>query len=66
MSSNKTYLGDGLYADFDSWQIVLTAEDGDRVTNKVFMEPEVATSFLRFIEKVWKKKITIVETEETS
>ena len=37
----KTYLGDGLYADFDGFQFVLTAEDGTRVLNRVYLEPSV-------------------------
>lgn len=41
MSADKGYLGDGLYADFDGFAIVLTSEDGVRVLNRVVIEPEV-------------------------
>jgi len=42
------YLGDGLYASFDGWQVVLRAprETGDHV---VAMEPEVIASLVNFL-----------------
>jgi hypothetical protein len=39
-----TYLGDGLYASFDGWQVELYASNGLEKTNSVFLEPEVSTS----------------------
>jgi len=47
-SDGKTYLGDGLYAAFDGWQYVLTAEDGIRVTNVVYLNPEVLAALNSF------------------
>ena len=41
MSATKEYLGDGLYVDYDGYQLVLTAEDGISITNRVFLEPQV-------------------------
>ena len=46
----KTYLGDGLYADYDGYQIVLTAENGLGVTNTVYLEPDVYTALVRYHE----------------
>jgi hypothetical protein len=45
---NETYLGDGLYASFDGWQICLRAprEDGD---HKVYLEPGTLGAFERFV-----------------
>ena len=48
---DESYLGDGLYATFDGWQIVLRAPraDGD---HRVALEPEVYTALLRFAERI--------------
>ena len=37
----KRYIGDGVYADFDGHNIVLTTENGEAVTNRVVLEPQV-------------------------
>ena len=37
----KVYLGDGCYAEFDGYGIVLTTENGIEVTNRIVLEPEV-------------------------
>ena len=51
MSAENTevYLGDGLYASYDGWQIKLRAprEDGD---HEVFLEPAVLREFERFVQ----------------
>lgn len=49
MSANKDYLGDGVYADYDGYQIALTAEDGTQVTNgPIFLEPAVLVALGRY------------------
>ena len=45
-----TYLGDGLYAAFDGWQIELYASNGIKKTNQVYLEPAVLGAFLRYID----------------
>lgn len=49
----ETYLGDGLYASFDGWQIILRAprETGD---HWVGLEPEVLNNLLRYIQELKK------------
>lgn len=37
----KSHLGDGVYADFDGFMVVLTTEDGIRASNTIYLEPEV-------------------------
>ena len=44
------YLGDGLYADFDGWQVRLYASNGVSATNTVYLEPEVLVVFLHYID----------------
>ena len=50
MSRLKAYLGDGVYADHDGWNIILTTEDGIRETNRIVIEPEVHGALLQWIE----------------
>jgi len=49
--SQKVYLGDAVYARFecDTEQIVLTAEDGYRALNTIYLEPEVLRMFESYI-----------------
>ena len=46
-TKDESYLGDGLHAEFDGWQIVLRTprESGD---HWVALEPETFTALLRF------------------
>lgn len=48
---NETYLGDGLYASFDGYQIILRAPrmEGDHF---VALEPEVYRALLRFVKQL--------------
>ena len=51
---DKSYLGDGLYASFDGWQIILRAprSDGD---HWIALEPEIFAMLMRFAEQINKK-----------
>ncbi len=46
----ETYLGDGLYASFDGFQVCLRAPrlGGD---HKVYLEPTVLRDFIRYVVK---------------
>lgn len=50
--NEPTYLGDGLYAMFDGWQIKLWASNGLSVTNEVWLEPSVLARFLEWVREV--------------
>ncbi len=52
MKDMKVYLGDGAYANFDGYHVVLTAENGIYATDTVALEPEVLNSFLGYIERL--------------
>ncbi len=41
MSTQKTYLGDGVYADVEHGMIKLTAENGIEATDTIYLDPEV-------------------------
>lgn len=51
------YLGDGLYVDFDGYQIKLYAHDGMRATNTVYLEPRVLGRFLEYVEELKHNRI---------
>ena len=46
---NKTYLGDGVYADTDRGVVKLTTENGVATTNTIILEPEVLDALLRWV-----------------
>ena len=46
--NNKTYLGDGVYAEHYGWAIALTTEDGIAVTNEIYLEREVLLALIAF------------------
>lgn len=50
------YLGDGLYIDFDGYQIRLFTSNGPVVTNQVFLDSNTLVAFQKYIE-ILKKGI---------
>jgi hypothetical protein len=51
---NETYLGDGLYAQFDGFQFVLKANDPITPTDTVYLEPRVVEAFNAFVQRINK------------
>lgn len=47
-SGRPRYLGDGVYAVYDGRGVWLTAEDGIRATDAIYLEPEVFVSLTAF------------------
>lgn len=45
----KTYLGDGVYVDFEAGEIILTTENGILITNRIVMDPAVMIAFLKYL-----------------
>lgn len=54
----KVYLGDGVYAQNDGFGIVLTTEDGIRVTNEIYLEPQVYQKLLDYMANCIKLTLT--------
>jgi len=52
--SDKVYLGDGAYARFDGYALILTTEDGVETTNEIVLEPQVVMGLFAFVEKLKK------------
>lgn len=48
----KTYLGDGAYANFDGHHVVLTAENGVQATDTICLETEVLKKLINFIRRL--------------
>lgn len=48
----KTYIGDGVYVDYDGYMLVLTTEDGVSVTNTIYLEPTVYRGLLNYVGKL--------------
>ena len=53
MTSRKQYLGDGVYADFDGYALVLTTENGIDTQNTIVIEPTIMEALLRFATTIW-------------
>lgn len=51
----KTYLGDGVFAAFDGFHVVLTTENGIAVTNKIYLDPDVCIGLLKFFQTIKQK-----------
>jgi hypothetical protein len=50
-TETATYLGDGLFAQFDGSQYEIYASNGLSKTNRVFMEPSVLRAFMRYVHR---------------
>ena len=48
----KAYIGDGAYVYWDGFGFELTTSDGIRVTNRIYLEPQVYEELVRFVERL--------------
>lgn len=48
--NDSTYLGDGLYASYDGFQVRVYASDGARATDTVYFDPIVLAVFLGWLQ----------------
>lgn len=54
---NKEYLGDGVYADFDGYHVVLTTENGMHTTNRICLDDEVVEALELYLGRLRGAKI---------
>jgi hypothetical protein len=40
MNENKRYVADGVYVEYDGFEIILTTENGISVQNRIVLEPD--------------------------
>lgn len=50
--TTESYLGDGLYASYDGYQVRLYASNGRDVSNEVFLEPGVLLAFVNYLKHI--------------
>ena len=55
MNADKSYLGDGVYVDFDGFALVLTTENGIETSNTIVLEPEVYVALTRYVARLKEK-----------
>lgn len=55
----KMYIGDGVYASFDGYHIVLTTQEGETI----YLEADVFVNLIKYAEKVLKIKFTAQERD---
>lgn len=63
-SPHKSYLGDGVYADFDGFAIKLTTENGISVTNEIILETQVMRALSVYIKNLDKAIGSMFEGDE--
>lgn len=61
MNIQKDYLGDGLYAEYDGYQIRLWTDRGNGNIHEVFLDPDVLADCFGFIEKAYGVMITVTK-----
>lgn len=54
MSTEKVYLGDGVYAAFDGYHVVLTTENGYGPTNTIALDDYVRDALFAYITKLYE------------
>ena len=59
----KQYIGDSVYADFDSYHIILTTENGFGPSNTIALEPSVLHSLVEY-QNWLKGRIEAITKEE--
>lgn len=48
---NKEYIGDGAYAEFDGYGILVTAENGISIQERIYLEPNVLKNLIEYAKK---------------
>jgi len=49
---SKTYLGDGVYAEWDGLGLTLTTENGIATTNRIVLEPAELIALLTYLRGI--------------
>lgn len=61
MSALKTYLGDGVYLDYDGYSVILTTENGISVQNTIVLDPEVVEALINKLKALHSSFSTMFE-----
>ena len=52
----KLYLGDGVYADHNSFQVILTTENGENVKNRIYLNDCVLEALMDYIRRYQQER----------
>lgn len=63
MSAPKVYLGDGAFAAFDGFSIILTTSDGLEDTNTIYLEPNAWATLEEFVASLRRAAVKPGEGE---
>lgn len=55
-TSTEVYLGDGLYASFDGFQVKVYSSNGINATNEIYLEPVVFAALAAYCNRIWRVK----------
>jgi len=62
---DEDYIGDGVYVKYDGFGIWLSANDNERPTDKIYIEPDVMAGLVGFVERIgWKIKPQAVDADD--
>ena len=50
MPKDKLYIGDGVYLEIESYQIILTTENGRETANLIYLDFEVLRSLIHVLK----------------
>lgn len=51
---SSTYIGDGVYVEFDGYQIRVTTNNGIETLQEIFLEREVAFALMNYLQMHFK------------
>jgi hypothetical protein len=49
---DRTYIGDGVYVEYDGYHIVLKANDPNHPTDKIYLDHHTRTELLRIMKEI--------------
>jgi hypothetical protein len=61
MSENNEYLGDGVYASFDGYQVWLAVNHHENL--QVAIEPKVMRQLFAYASRVWGNEVPLTDEE---
>lgn len=50
---NKQYIGNGVYVEYDNYEVILTTENGIKVTNTIVLEAEVLNNLNEYLKRMF-------------
>lgn len=62
---NKSYIGDGVYIEYDQGDIILTTENGIAITNRIILENDVLNNLIEYVARS-RVLVTFTEPKEKS